>query len=251
MEAVSPINKIVPRLGRGRENQAFGLVALLPLVVLFVACSQTIAASPTPTADDLETAVVLRVFDGDTVEVDLEDSLETVRYIGIDATDAGRDGEPAGCFSSEASARNAELVLGNTVWLEADTSDRDSSGRLLRYVYLTDGVMVNLLLVEGGYAGASELPPDTRHSAVLKAANDRAKEAGVGWWEACADSFPRSTSPRRPFECDPAYPSLCIPPSPPDLDCEDIGESGFIALHPDPHRLDGDGNGVACKGLSP
>jgi uncharacterized protein DUF1524 len=48
--------------------------------------------------------------------------------------------------------------------------------------------------------------------------------------------------------CDPAYPSVCIPPPPPDLDCADITFRRFTVLPPDPHHFDGDGDGIGCEG---
>jgi hypothetical protein len=47
--------------------------------------------------------------------------------------------------------------------------------------------------------------------------------------------------------CDPAYPTLCIPPGSPDLDCGDIDARRFPVVGADPHRFDGDGNGVGCE----
>ena len=47
--------------------------------------------------------------------------------------------------------------------------------------------------------------------------------------------------------CDPAYPTVCIPPPPPDLDCGDIAFRNFRVLAPDPHNFDGDGDGVGCE----
>ena len=59
-------------------------------------------------------------------------------------------------------------------------------------------------------------------------------------------------------DCDPAYPSVCIPPPPPDLDCGDIVESDFRVYLAsdsdvpndltefDPHRFEGDDDGVGC-----
>src|SRR5438034_6367879 len=47
--------------------------------------------------------------------------------------------------------------------------------------------------------------------------------------------------------CDPAYPTVCIPPPPPDLDCKDIPFWRFTVLPPDPHRFDGDHDGVGCE----
>lgn len=48
-------------------------------------------------------------------------------------------------------------------------------------------------------------------------------------------------------DCDPAYPSVCIPPPPPDLDCPDIRFRNFKVLSPDPHHFDGDGDGIGCE----
>jgi endonuclease YncB( thermonuclease family) len=54
-------------------------------------------------------------------------------------------------------------------------------------------------------------------------------------------------------ECDPSYPTVCIPPSPPDLDCADIAplrefRVDWTVANPDDHHLDGDHNGIACQG---
>jgi micrococcal nuclease len=47
--------------------------------------------------------------------------------------------------------------------------------------------------------------------------------------------------------CDPAYPTVCIPPPPPDLDCGEIGFRNFTVLPPDPHGFDGDNDGIGCE----
>lgn len=46
--------------------------------------------------------------------------------------------------------------------------------------------------------------------------------------------------------CDPSYPTVCIPPPPPDLDCADVPHRNFVVLQPDPHRFDGNKDGVGC-----
>lgn len=48
-------------------------------------------------------------------------------------------------------------------------------------------------------------------------------------------------------DCDPAYPGVCIPSPPPDLDCGDIEHRRFEVLEPDPHRFDGDDDGIGCE----
>jgi hypothetical protein len=47
--------------------------------------------------------------------------------------------------------------------------------------------------------------------------------------------------------CDPSYPTVCIPPPPPDLDCGDIPHRRFAVRAPDPHRFDNDNDGIGCE----
>jgi hypothetical protein len=47
--------------------------------------------------------------------------------------------------------------------------------------------------------------------------------------------------------CDPAYPGVCIPPAPPDLDCKDVPYRRFQVLAPDPHNFDRDDDGIGCE----
>ena len=47
--------------------------------------------------------------------------------------------------------------------------------------------------------------------------------------------------------CDPSYPTHCIPPPPPDLNCSDIPWTNFTVLPPDPHGFDGNNNGIGCE----
>jgi protocatechuate 3,4-dioxygenase beta subunit len=51
-------------------------------------------------------------------------------------------------------------------------------------------------------------------------------------------------------ECDPSYPTACIPAPPPDLDCADIVESNFTVMGSDPHHFDSDGDGIGCDDVS-
>jgi endonuclease YncB( thermonuclease family) len=51
----------------------------------------------------------------------------------------------------------------------------------------------------------------------------------------------------QPQNCDPSYPTVCIPPAPPDLDCPDIPYRRFQVIGADPHRFDGDHDGVGCE----
>jgi hypothetical protein len=47
--------------------------------------------------------------------------------------------------------------------------------------------------------------------------------------------------------CSPAYPDFCIPPPPPDRDCDEVNGTNFTVKPPDPHGFDSDGDGVGCE----
>jgi endonuclease YncB( thermonuclease family) len=86
----------------------------------------------------------------------------------------------ANYYGPEATQKNRELVAGQRVFLEKDVSETDRYGRLLRYVYLVDGTMVNRELVRLGYAQVATFPPDVRYEAEMRAAQREAMAAGLG-----------------------------------------------------------------------
>lgn len=205
----------------------------------------TVSPAPVPTATTAaqgEIAVVTNIVDGDTIDVSMNGSTYRVRYIGMDTPETNQ------ACGSEATQANAALVGGQTVRMVRDVSETDRYGRLLRYVYIGD-TFVNGALVAGGWAVAKDYPPDTAKSAILHSL--MADGAGKG----CAlIAAPLPTTPSKAPDpipvgnCDPSYPTVCIPPPPPDLDCKDITHRRFQVLPPDPHRFDGNGDGVGCEG---
>jgi endonuclease YncB( thermonuclease family) len=66
-------------------------------------------------------------------------------------------------------------------------------------------------------------------------------------------SPPPATPPPAPSSgnCHASYPTVCIPPAPPDLDCGQISYRRFTVRHnvtdPDPHGFDGDKDGIGCE----
>jgi micrococcal nuclease len=141
---------------------------------------------------------VVRVIDGDTIQVDVDGELERVRYIGMDTPETVHPRKPVECFGKEASARNAALVGDKKVRLERDVTDRDRYGRLLRYVWVDD-TFVNLELVREGYAMVSTYPPDVEHTDAFVAAQREAREANRGLWRSCparAEAARREEAPK-------------------------------------------------------
>ncbi len=288
---------------------------------------------PQNVPEGAEIAQVRRVVDGDTIEVTVNGKREGVRYIGLDAPEKGWPGYRA---STEA---NRRLVEGRQVYLVRDVEERDRYNRLLRYVYTTKGILVNLYLIQQGWAIPVEYPPNTRYAQEFLAAAQEAAREKRGFWSGdspydgamlyglvnaerganirkgpgtdfpingavpkdtplvifgrtpggdwlqvrapnrtggwmaaflvdlntsvaeipVAQNIPPRPTPRTQPQlvptqpsavspnCDPSYPDVCIPPPPPDLDCKDIPYRRFRVLPPDPHRFDGDHDGIGCE----
>ena len=58
---------------------------------------------------------------------------------------------------------------------------------------------------------------------------------------------PATPEPTATPNCHPSYPTVCIPPPPPDLNCNDIPYNDFTVLPPDPHDFDRDNDGIGCE----
>lgn len=195
---------------------------------------------------------VLRVIDGDTIEVDIAGTPTSVRYIGIDTPETVHPTRGEEPFGREASNANKRMVEGRTVLLVKDVSETDRYGRLLRYVFVEEStglVFVNLELVRQGFAHASSYPPDVAHQSEFADAERQAREVGLGLWGQTEESTGQGSVTKESTDgnCDPSYPTVCTPPRPPDLDCGEIAFRRFTVLQPDPHRFDGDKDGVGCE----
>ncbi len=190
-----------------------------------------------------QNAKVVRVVDGDTVQVDISGKTYTVRYIGINTPETN---ETCG---ADATNFNSQLVLGKWVRLEKDISETDRYGRLLRYVYLNN-VMVNNELIRLGYAEAIEYPPDTKYINLLESTENLARIQNLACYATgIFGTIQPTITPAQVnnSNCHPSYPDVCIPQGPPDIDCKDITYRNFRVLQPDSHSLDRDRDGIGCE----
>lgn len=138
----------------------------------------------TPSAKPIftnEFVKVTKVIDGDTIEIE---GGYRIRYIGIDTPETVHPSQPVECFGKEASTKNKELVEGKTVRLERDITELDRYGRLLRYVWLGD-VLVNEILVKEGYATSYTYPPDVKYQERFVQTEREARENKKGLWASC------------------------------------------------------------------
>ena len=164
---------------------------------------------------------VTRVIDGDTLDVD---GGLRIRLVLVDAPELSESG------GAEAHNYLTGLCLNSPALIDEDDFQigADPYGRVLAVVYC-GSTNANGAMIASGYA-------DTYYAFCS------ASEFGSEAWTGCS-----SPPPPPPGNCDPAYPDVCIPSPPPDLDCPEIPYRNFRVLPPDPHRFDGDGDGIGCE----
>jgi len=168
--------------------------ALLALTVagLLIAADRFGLFGPAPRADfekyNGKTFRTLYVFDGDTIEIDASDEFTgrphaRVRLWGVDTPETVKPNTPPQHFGREASDFTTAACLGKSVRLELDEAvTRDKYQRLLAYVYLPDGRMLNRLLVAEGY-GYADPRYDHARKKEFRALQRQARQARLGLWK--------------------------------------------------------------------
>jgi micrococcal nuclease len=133
---------------------------------------------------------VTRVVDGDTLELDVVGLKEKVRLIGINTPEVVDPRKPVECFGKEASNRMKELAKGQKVRIEYDETQgyRDMYDRMLAYVYLEDGQMLNRKMLAEGYAYEYTYNTPYRYQKEFRSLVELARTSERGLWakNACA-----------------------------------------------------------------
>jgi micrococcal nuclease len=178
------------------------------------------------------TGDVTQIIDGDTIMVDGE----SIRFALTSTPELNEFGGPE--------ARNfiaSICPVGSQALVDEDDGQTQGSyGRIIGVIYC-NGMNLNeeildadLGILSSGFCSSSEF-----------STHEWAKRYGCAYEEPPKTTTP-STQTQQP-SCDPSYPDFCIPSPPPDLDCKDIPQKRFTVLQPDPHRFDGDKDGIGCE----
>lgn len=130
--------------------------ALLLLLssILIISFDYPVDSSIDKVSVESENYEVVSVTDGDTIKVQSNDDIETVRIVNMNTPESVDPRKPVECLGKEASEKMEELTLGKVVSLELDETqtDKDRYGRLLRFVFLENGMDVGLEMIDLGYA---------------------------------------------------------------------------------------------------
>ena len=178
-----------------------GPALLLCTTILALGCSAGPPASDTsasePRSSDTgrlgDQAVVIKIINGLTIDVESEGRIYRIRYLGLQIpkeADSGGEGRTSTQRSFEF---NRFLVEGRTVELETGSVEADPNGNLIRYVYV-DGEMVNKTLLTNGYATVGGFPATFRYETEFLVAEENAKVNRRGIWSPSRSSDEESLS---------------------------------------------------------
>ena len=170
---------------KSHKIMKFALVfaLILSMATPFIANAQ-ISNAMTVVQELPRTATVIRVVDGDTIVIKLDDgSSGKVRLIGIDTpesvhTDASRNTK----WGKKVSNYTKKKLTGKKITLEYDKDLYDPYGRVLAYVYL-DGKMYNKTLLKKGYARAVYYAPNGKYKKSFNKLQKTAKKKHKGFWK--------------------------------------------------------------------
>ena len=136
---------------------------------------------------DKKTFTVVKVVDGDTIDIDVPDgqkSFTRIRLWGVDTPETKHPRKDVMFFGPESSAFTEKQTLGQKVKvvLEPFENTRGKYGRLLAYVYLPDGSMLNEELIRQGFGYAD---PRFNHMLRSKFLQDekQAQHDKLGLWQ--------------------------------------------------------------------
>jgi len=113
-------------------------------------------------------------------------TIEKIRMIGVDTPETKDPRKAVQCYGKSASAFTKTFIGENKVRLEADptNTNRDRYNRLLRYVYLPDGRLVNAEIIKQGYGFAYTFFPFTKLDE-FRGYQKQAEANKSGLWGTC------------------------------------------------------------------
>lgn len=150
-----------------------------------------------PPLNAQQKTTVTRIIDGDIIQALYGGVEKRIRLIGIDAPESrvNRKAKKYANMSEhdiktiiemgdKAKAYvNGLIKRGDFITIEFDVQEKDKYGRLLCYVYLSNGKMLNEEIVKAGYANVMTIPPNVKYKDRLLEAYQEAEEDKRGLWK--------------------------------------------------------------------
>lgn len=171
-------------MSRRTQTKLIGLVAALLIAVLSPFITKHLHPSQPPAPPGYYH--IKTFIDGDTIAVDMNGSTEKIRFIGVDTPETHDPRKAVQCFGVAAAAFTKKTIGSQPVRLQADpiNTNRDRYNRLLRYVYLPDGTLVNAEIIKQGYGFAYTSFPFTKVDE-FRQYQKQAQDQKLGLWSSC------------------------------------------------------------------
>lgn len=160
---------------------------------VFYSDQKLAVSAPIEPSYDYSKILVTGIVDGDTLRLE---NGEKVRLIGVDTPESrqnaklkrdlkktNKDVETIIAMGKEATKFTKSLVLRKYVRLEFDVEKKDHYNRLLAYVYLPDGRMLNAEIVKAGYAQILTVPPNVKYHDLFLKLQQEARDSNLGLWK--------------------------------------------------------------------
>lgn len=163
---------------------------LIPILVLAIVYPATLYALK-------HNAKILYVIDGDTLKIMYGGKRQSIRLIGIDAPESKKNSKAF--KDSWRSSRDINAIVlqgkiarkyvkdlvkkGDRIKIEFDVEKRDRYRRLLGYVYLPDGRMLNDIIIRNGYANPLTIPPNVKYRKKFLRSYRYARKHQLGLWK--------------------------------------------------------------------
>ena len=160
------------------------------ILVVAVCLIQALRSTQTFVLDQNAYYPVSYVVDGDTFKVRAGNREITVRLLGINTPETVDPRKPVQCFGPEASHETKSLLTGMNVQLKLNPQREvtDKYGRYLAYAYLSNGISINRLLIEQGFAREYTVGKPYSFQKQFKALELEAQQNKRGLWGACAST---------------------------------------------------------------
>jgi micrococcal nuclease len=175
-------------LTKRRQKAIISVIALLLTLSIYAAQDRGWLGGAEQAAVSSQPGLyrVTQFVDGDTIAIDMNGHTEKVRFIGVDTPETHKPNTPVQCYGPAASAYTKQQIGSQSVRLESDSlnTDRDRYDRLLRYVYLPDGTLLNKKLIENGYGFYYPYFPFSKKDE-FAAAQTTAQASYKGLWGNC------------------------------------------------------------------
>ena len=124
-----------------------------------------------------EPARIMRIINGDTLTILYHGKWEEIKLIGLDMPETTLNDRvyekalknsttPAAIINRGLADREfvkKYLQYGSQIWIEFDTQKRDRFSRLLGYVYIADGRMLNEIILSAGLTEPLLIPPNLKY----------------------------------------------------------------------------------------